>query len=276
MQHKTAQELGIHLPPLSFYPILVSVGLACIPLGIIQNHYSPESVRGEYILLFGIFFLCFSLMGWAWEVIKDKNDAHSESDVAQQQSDLGMVTKLILVSEGAVFFSLFAHYFYHDLYFIKNGVSTVFDLRYMRPEGVLETTIPALATMLLMASSFTCHLAHHALIHGNKAKSKTWLLYTIALGLIFLGMQGHEWGYLHGLKEPFTASTSMFGTSFYLMTGFHGAHVALGLVMLFLVYSRLEMGHMTEKRHFSMLAASWYWHFVDIIWIILFFTIYLI
>ncbi|MCB0278758.1 MAG: heme-copper oxidase subunit III [Calditrichaeota bacterium] len=275
MTQKTAAELGIHMPPPSAYPILTTIGLTFIPTGILVYTYSANPSLGELMIWFGVFFIGFTLMGWAHQVIKDKNDAHTEAEVQQQQSDLTFVTKIMLVSEGAVFGALFAHYYYHKS-FIESGISVLYDSTILRPTGILETSLPAIATMILMLSSYTCHIAHHALMHGNKAKTKTYLLVTIGLGLIFLGIQGHEWGYLNGLAEAFTVHTGMFGTSFYLMTGFHGAHVAIGIVLLFLVYWRLELNHMDEKRHFSILAASWYWHFVDIIWIGLFFTIYLI
>jgi cytochrome c oxidase subunit III len=274
MTQKTAKELGIHMPPLSFYPILVTIGLFFVPTGILVRNYG-ESGLGVSLIWFGVVFLGFSLMGWAHEVVRDKADVHTDDEVAQQQTDLSMVTKLMLVSEAAVFGALFAHYFYTKD-FIESGLSVIYESSIMRPGGILETSLPAIATMILMFSSYTCHVAHHAIMHGNKGKAKSYLILTMVLGLIFLGIQGHEWGYFAGLKESFTIESGMFGTAFYMMTGFHGAHVAIGIVLLFLAYARLEMNHMDEKRHFTILAASWYWHFVDIIWIGLFFTIYLI
>ena len=270
MSHKTAAELGIHLPSPTAWPAMVTLGFAAIPTSILLGeHFNPE-ISGIVFWL-GLLFFGFSLMGWAHEVIKDKNDAHTEAEIEQQQSDLSMVTKLILISEGAVFGGLFVHYFYH-----KDWFENVLHLGNLRPEGLLETSLPAIGTLILMFSSYTCHIAHHAMMHAEKGKAKTYLIVTVVLGLIFLGMQGHEWGYLHGMPEAFTSGSSLFGTLFYLMTGFHGAHVAIGIVLLALVYFRLEMDHMDEKRHFSFIAASWYWHFVDVIWIVLFFTVYLI
>ena len=93
------------------------------------------------------------------------------------------------------------------------------------------------------------------------------------LGIIFLGFQGYEWGYLMNLYD-FTLSTSVISTLFYLITGFHGIHVITGLLLLTLAYSRLEFGDMDNKRHFSFTAASWYWHFVDVIWIFVFLGFY--
>lgn len=274
MSHKTAKELGIHMPPPSYWPLLVTFAIGFVPVGIVTRHYFSADM-GSLLIWFGIFAIGFTLMGWCYEVIKDKGDVHTEGEVNQQQDDLTMVTKLMLISEAAVFAALFAHYFYTKD-FMESGISVIFGLQAMRPEGILETSMPAMGTMLLMLSSYTCHVAHHALMHDNRGKAQSWLIATIVLGLVFLGIQGYEWGYLNGLEQAFTVETSMFATDFYMMTGFHGAHVAIGIVMLFLVYARLEMGNMNGRRHFSMIAASWYWHFVDVVWIVLFFSIYLI
>ena len=138
----------------------------------------------------------------------------------------------------------------------------------------LDTTLPAIATLILMSSSVTMELGHHALKHGDRARARLWTLLTIILGVIFLGFQGHEYGFLMAY-DKFTLASGMFGSHFFAMTGFHGAHVATGLIMLMIVGLRLRLGHYTPERHFSFAAASWYWHFVDVIWIFLFFTIYL-
>jgi len=269
MAHKTAAELGIHLPAPTPWPAMVTVGVGLIPTGILaQKYFMPE--HGMAILWIGVLLVGFTLMGWCHQVIQDKNEAHTDGEIEQQKNDLTLATKLMLVSEAAIFGGLFVHFFYNKDYAV-NLLGMEF-----RPEGLLETSLPAIGTLLLISSSFTCHVAHHAFEAGNRGKAKTYLVYTMVLGLIFLGMQGYEWGHLAGLPEPFTAASGVFGTCFYLMTGFHGAHVAMGIMMLFLVYARMEMNHMTEKRHFSMVAASWYWHFVDVVWIVLFFTVYLI
>jgi cytochrome c oxidase subunit 3 len=125
----------------------------------------------------------------------------------------------------------------------------------------------------LVLSSLTCELAHKALLRNRRAACKNWLFVTIALGFIFIGMQGYEWGELLTYYQ-LTPTSSYVGTIFYLITGFHGFHVITGLLMLFLVYARLEMGSFDRKRHFSMNAASWYWHFVDVIWLFVFFCLY--
>ena len=252
-----------HLPPKSIWPIILAFGSGLIPIGIIALSLGYKIVAELLMISGGVVFVV-SLMGWAQAVIKDKEGL--EQDEMLRQTDLMTFLKYFLISEAAIFAALFTHYFYHR-----------YTLQYWPPVDSphLSTHEPALATLILMFSSFTMHMAHGAIEKGKKISCKNWMLFTAALGLIFLGFQGFEWGLLIN-QFGFTQNTNIFGTMFYMMTGFHGFHVSMGILMIILVYGRLEMGHMNEKRHFSVIAASWYWHFVDIIWILLFFSIYLI
>ena len=134
--------------------------------------------------------------------------------------------------------------------------------------------------MLLLTSSVTCEFAHHAMVEGKIKKARAFVGLTVTLGVIFLGLQGMEYGELfqHGFTPAIIGDSTgnSYATLFYVATGFHGVHVLTGLVMLFLVFTRMQMGHFTAKRHFSMIAASWYWHFVDVVWIALVLTVYVL
>jgi cytochrome c oxidase subunit 3 len=138
----------------------------------------------------------------------------------------------------------------------------------------------AYATFILLFSSVTCEFAHHFLQHHKVGMAKLMFVFTIILGIAFLGFQGYEWGDL--IQRGFTplaidhGGSSSFAAIFYTGTGFHGLHVSIGLVMLFMVLMRLEAGHFAGKRHFAAVAASWYWHFVDIVWVLLFITVYVV
>ncbi|TVR39999.1 MAG: heme-copper oxidase subunit III, partial [Planctomycetota bacterium] len=185
--------------------------------------------------------------------------------------DLFFFTKLFCVSELAAFGAIFA-YFYARAHI---------DPAFVPPPGLsLANPLVGFATILLLSSSVTCEIAHHALTSGDKAKTRIMLLSTIALGVIFLGFQGFEYGELiaagYGFASMPDESYNAFMSLFFISTGFHGVHVLTGLVMLTLVYVRLELNHFNPKRHFSMMAASLYWHFVDVVWIFLFLTIYVI
>jgi cytochrome c oxidase subunit 3 len=133
--------------------------------------------------------------------------------------------------------------------------------------------IPTLNTALLLTSGVTLTIAHHALKDGNRAKVKTWLLATILLGFTFLVFQGYE--YYHAYHELNLKLTSgIFGSTFFMLTGFHGFHVTVGALMLSVVLFRLVKGHFSADHHFAFEAAAWYWHFVDVVWLGLYVVVY--
>jgi cytochrome c oxidase subunit 3 len=152
----------------------------------------------------------------------------------------------------------------------------------LKTPGGTETTamgwygLPLINTVLLITSSITAHFAHSALIKDNRSQLKVWLGITIALGLAFIGFQVLE--YSHGYSEEMRLylTSGVYGNSFYLLTGFHGMHVTLGCIMLIIMWFRILKGHFTPKNHFAFQAASWYWHFVDVVWVMLFVFVYII
>lgn len=259
-----AKEPEIHLPPNSIWPLILAFGIGFLPFGVVFLGMH-KGIFAELCFIVGFSVTIVSLMGWAQGVVREKAKP-AEAASSLQQKDLIMFLKYFLISEAAIFGALFVHYFYNR-----------FGDQYWPPVGSPEihTTLPAIATLILMFSSFTCEMAYLGMKKGKRYRAKVLIAVTAVLGLIFLGFQGYEWGILINM-DHFTAHTNIYGTLFYMMTGFHGFHVSIGILFLILVYARLEMGHMDEKRHFSLIASSWYWHFVDVIWIFLFFSLYLI
>jgi cytochrome c oxidase subunit III len=135
--------------------------------------------------------------------------------------------------------------------------------------------IPAINTMLLLLSGVWLTISHHALIAGNRSKAIFWLGLTILFGVVFLGFQVYE--YIHAYKDLNLKLTSgIFGSTFFMLTGFHGFHVTVGAIMLFVVMVRLMRGHFTPQNHFAFEAAAWYWHFVDVVWLALFVIVYML
>ena len=256
-----------HVPPPSPWPFLlgaISLSLLCFggltAMGVLST--------GASLLIFATVASVVTLMGWCHQVIKEKPIAH---DLNQQQKDLFFFTKLFLVSEFTAFGAIFA-YFYARAYIDPN---------FVYPPGLnLGNPLIGIATIILLSSSVTCEIAHHALLAGDKKKTRVMLLSTIILGVIFLGFQGFEYGEFIAAGYGFTSmpdeTYNAFMSLFFISTGFHGFHLLTGLVMLTLVYVRLELGHFNPERHFSMMAASLYWHFVDVIWIFLFLTVYVL
>jgi cytochrome c oxidase subunit 3 len=133
--------------------------------------------------------------------------------------------------------------------------------------------IPTINTAILLTSGLTLTIAHHALIAGHRAKTIAWMWITVALGITFVGFQGYE--YFHAYHELNLKLTSgIFGSTFFMLTGFHGFHVFVGMLMLLFITLRLQKGHFTPQRHFGFEGAAWYWHFVDVVWLGLYFLVY--
>jgi cytochrome c oxidase subunit 3 len=133
--------------------------------------------------------------------------------------------------------------------------------------------LPAINTAILLLSGVTLTIAHHALQEGKRGTLNLFLAITFILGFIFLGLQAEE--YIHAYTElGLTLSTGIYGSTFFMLTGFHGFHVFLGAVMLFIIWLRTMKGHFTPNRHFGFEAVAWYWHFVDVVWLGLFVFVY--
>jgi cytochrome c oxidase subunit III len=279
-----------HVPPGSIWPLLIGAALIFASFGalilMLKDGLQFVSFGGEGKVLLtighgvgraslaiGSFGLLAALMGWCHQIIREKPLSH---DPMQQQQDLKQFILQFLGGEAAVFGAVFA-YFYHRKIWSGGDFGPPHGMHFGGP------TV-AYATLILISSSITCEIAHRALEVGQRGLAKLMLVGTILLGVVFLGFQGFEYGELYqaGFTPVTFAATpglqngASFAGLFYAGTGFHGLHVAIGIVMLFMVLFRLEVGHFKGHRNFAMIAASWYWHFVDIVWILLFITIYVV
>ena len=144
------------------------------------------------------------------------------------------------------------------------------------PDAIINPWhLPLLNTILLVTSSFTLTWAHHCLKAGQRGLLKFWMIVTIALGVTFLYFQVAE--YIEAYKElGLTLASGIYGSTFFMLTGFHGAHVTLGTLMLIIMTLRIFKGHFTGEKHFAFEATAWYWHFVDVVWLGLFIFVYLL
>ena len=137
----------------------------------------------------------------------------------------------------------------------------------------LMGSLPTINTLILLTSGVTLTIAHHALLQDNRPKTIRFMWATVLLGIIFLFFQGYE--YHHAYSEMnLKLSSGMYGSTFFMLTGFHGFHVFLGMLMLLFITLRLQNGHFTSKRHFGFEGAAWYWHFVDVVWLLLYILVY--
>ena len=133
--------------------------------------------------------------------------------------------------------------------------------------------LPTVNTALLLTSGVTLTIAHHALLANQRVKTVFWMWITVALGLTFLIVQGYE--YAHAYRDlNLKLSSGIFGSTFFMLTGFHGFHVFVGMLMLTFITLRLMKGHFTPQRHFGFEGAAWYWHFVDVVWLGLYILVY--
>ena len=133
--------------------------------------------------------------------------------------------------------------------------------------------LPTLNTALLLSSGVTLTIAHHALLAGQRVKTIGWMWITVILGATFLGVQAYE--YAHAYRDlNLKLSSGIFGSTFFMLTGFHGFHVLIGMLMLLFITLRLMKGHFTPAHHFGFEGAAWYWHFVDVVWLGLYIVVY--
>jgi len=175
---------------------------------------------------------------------------------------LGVI--LFVASECVFFAALFG------AYFTVRAQATVWPPKGIS-EGLHPLPLPAIATGMLVLSSFTMQLAVQAIRMGDRRTMLRFLQLTLLLGAIFLGMQGYDYAHL-----GFSIHDTVFGTTFFTMTGFHGAHVAGGLVFIYLMLARGWGGQITKENHYALEACAIYWHFVDIVWLGLFSTLYIL
>lgn len=266
-----------YLPTPSWWPIVGSVALLTLAVGFVL--VLQQIPAGAYVMLAGGLILIGMLVGWFGTVIRE-----SVGGLFNDQVDLSYRWGMgwFIFSEVMFFAALFGALFYaRNLAVPWLGQTPLLWPEYSATwptagPGVKEQFtpmaawgIPAINTLILLSSGATVTWAHWGIKKDNRLQLKTGLVLTILLGAIFLALQAHEY-----LSADFTIKTGIYGTTFYMLTGFHGAHVTLGAVMLIVILGRVFAGHFTANSHFAFEAVSWYWHFVDVVWLMLFVFVY--
>jgi len=208
--------------------------------------------------------LIFMMFCWWRDVVREGTFEGQHTQSVQVGLKWGML--LFIVSEIMFFFAFFWAFFHSSFNPspILGGVWPPIFMTVLNP-----WKIPLLNTILLLTSGATITWAHHSIVWGSKDQSIFALFITIVLAVIFTGLQAFEY-----VTAPFTISDSVYGSTFYLATGFHGFHVFVGTCFLVVCLIRLMFNHFTKEHHFGFEAAAWYWHFVDVVWLFLFVTIY--
>ena len=276
---------GTHWPILGSFGLFFTVGGAALWM----NEFEP----GKYVMVLGIACILSMMFGWFRTVIGE-----SLSGIYNKQVDtsfrMGMMW--FIFSEVMFFCAFFGALFYARTFSVPwlggegDGALTNFflwkDFAAAWPTngpaqigGLFQTMpawgVPLLNTLILLTSGVTITIAHHALRAGNRRQLLIWLGATVVLGALFLNFQAHE--YIEAYtKLNLTLGSGVYGSTFFMLTGFHGLHVTLGAIMLSIIWLRCLKGHFTKNHHFAFEAVAWYWHFVDVVWLGLFIFVYVL
>jgi cytochrome c oxidase subunit 3 len=250
-----------HLVNPSPWPISVSAALLGLTIGIVSFFHSFN--KGIYLLTFS-FILVAILAGFWWrDLIREGTYLRNHTKEVLLGLRLGFI--LFIVSEIMFFFSFFWAYFHSSL-------SPNIEIGCIWPPYGLEViglALPTVNTVILLSSGATITVAHLAIIRSNKQIAIEALIATIVLALIFTAIQVYE--YRHA---PFSISDGIYGSVFYMLTGFHGIHVIIGTIFIFVQFIRLIKDHFSPTKHLGFEMCSWYWHFVDVIWLLLYIIVY--
>ncbi|WEK03081.1 MAG: cytochrome c oxidase subunit 3 [Candidatus Devosia phytovorans] len=263
-----AKNHDYHMVPPSPWPFVMSVAVLIMAMGGIfwMHHWTP------WVFFIGLVGVLYVMYAWWSDVIREANNGVDHTPVVQMHHRYGMI--LFIASEVMVFFGFFWAYF--DGFFRLDDVEQY--ARVAATSGVWPPTgvelfdpfhLPLFNTLLLLTSGTTVTWAHHALLENDREGLKWGLVLTVLLGAVFTGVQILEY-----TEAQFAFSGNMYGATFFMATGLHGFHVFIGTVFLLVCLIRALKGDFTPERHLGFEFAAWYWHFVDVVWLFLFASIY--
>lgn len=284
---------GYYVPEPSRWPVTAAFGLF-LTLGGLASFLNGNSSVG---MIAGLLVMVYMFFGWFGSVV-DENEAGKLND-AQVDRSFRQGMKWFIFSEVAFFAAFFGALFYVRMLVVPwlggEGVKVethvqlwphfqaIWPLlsmpdpsKYLPIKEVIGAWgVPFLNTIILLASGATLTWAHHGLKHNNRKQLVNGLLVTVILGFLFVFFQVKE--YMHAYNElGLTLKSGIYGSTFFMLTGFHGFHVTMGVIMLTTILMRSRKGHFTPERHFAFEAVAWYWHFVDVVWLGLFVFVYVL
>lgn len=292
MAHAHTPDANIYyVPHSSRWPFLGSIGLFTTMIGVAS--WLNEVSWGKPVFFVGLAMMVGVLFGWFGDVIREsvRGNYNKQVDVSFR---MGMIW--FIFSEVMFFAAFFGALFYARtlaLPWLGGEGDGVMTNSLLWPQfsaawpssgpaavgGVFQTIpawgLPLLNTLILLTSGSTVTAAHHALKGGHRKSLLFWLGLTVLLGCLFLFFQAEE--YIHAYTElNLTLGSGIYGSTFFMLTGFHGLHVTLGTVMLAIIWFRCLKGHFDKDNHFAFEAVAWYWHFVDVVWLGLFLFVYVL
>ena len=287
----TTSDNSYYLPEPSRWPITASFGVFVLLFGVV--FWMNDLAAGPWIMLGGAAVLVYLFNGWFGQVIHENLTGCYNGRV-----DRSFRHGMFWFITSEVFFFLT---FFGCLYYLRN-----ITLPYLGGEGWLASShllwegftytwppltlpdatnyveakeamgpmgIPLINTIILLTSGATITVAHWGLKKGNNRQLVLWLAATIALGVIFFALQAYEYGHAYS-EMDLTLKSGIYGSTFYMLTGFHGLHVTIGTIMLMVILGRAIKGHFSPHNHFAFEGVAWYWHFVDVVWVGLYVFVY--
>nr|YP_009577926.1 cytochrome c oxidase subunit 3 [Guillardia theta]QBJ06297.1 cytochrome c oxidase subunit 3 [Guillardia theta] len=256
------QRHPFHLVDPSPWPFLVSMAVLTLTSGFVMYMHCYSG--GFYLFIIGFVSVLSIAFFWWRDVVRESTFQGHHTKAVQAGLRWGML--LFIVSEAMFFFAFFWAFF-------ASSLSPTLEIGGIWPPPGIDVLnpweVPLLNTVILLLSGATCTWAHNAIVLGDRSAALTSLALTIFLGSIFTVLQGVEY-----YDANFSMSDGIYGSVFFLATGFHGFHVLLGSTFLLVCLLRLVNHHFTTQHHFGFEAAAWYWHFVDVVWLFLFVSIY--
>jgi cytochrome c oxidase subunit 3 len=280
-----AVKHDFHLVKPSPWPLVGSIAAVVMAMGLVIYMKGLWGLEKHtwWVFALGLAGVLYTMVGWWTDVVKEANEG-DHTPVVSIGLRYGMI--LFIASEVMFFVAWFWIFFEMALFHHHRTLSSIDEVRaawaIWPPMGVEVLSpfhLPLVNTLTLLLSGTTVTWAHHALQVGDRRSAKIGLLLTILLGLLFTSIQAYE--YRHILMEglffnPKSVNSGLYGSAFFMSTGFHGFHVIVGTIFLAVCLGRLMAGGFTPKQHFGFEAAAWYWHFVDVVWLFLFSFVYVI
>jgi len=260
--NRSVQAHPYHLVEPSLFPLLTSMALLTTTLsGVMYFHgYS----NGGFLLAVGLITTVTCMWLWFRDIVRESTYLGNHTTAVQHGLNLGFV--LFVISEIFFFISIFWAFFH-------SALAPTVELGAQWPPAGIEPLnpweLPLLNTVILLSSGATITYAHHSLIQGNRSGTIYGLIATIILAILFTGLQGYEY-----YNASFTFADSVYGSTFFISTGFHGLHVIIGTLFITVCLIRFVNYHLTDFHHLGFEISAIYWHFVDVVWLFLFLSIY--
>jgi len=297
MDSQTQEYQEYYVPTQSYFPIVASVALFCLAFGAasVLTAVGNTGDMGMIMLFIGFILLFFIIISWFSKVAAESRDGLYS---AQMDVSFRWGMGWFISSEVMFFAAFFGALFYIRVFSVPwlggegdKGVSNMLWEGFVNQWPLMTTPdpslfpgpakvvdpwhIPLLNTILLISSSLTLTLSHKALKLNNRNWTSIWLAVTVVLGAVFLYYQVLEYHEAY-TELGLTLSAGIYGSTFFILTGFHGLHVTIGTIMLLCILVRVLEGEFTGKKHFAFEAVAWYWHFVDVVWVGLFIFVYIL